>query len=202
MGLIGSIGAGKAAQAQAQAMKKIAEGYGKLGKKQYEWISPWMDAGKGALTTQMQMLANPLNSQAALSDYYAGPQYAMQEEQAQYALNSAAEATGTTGATATGNALASQSVSLGQNYLNSLNKQRSQQFQQLGGISNQGLGATKTMGNWAYQDYNSAANVLGQAAGLQGQADMAPYAGADAFLNKQMGMAMQGFGLMASAGML
>lgn len=202
MGLIGSIGAGKAAEAQAETMKKIAQGYGKLGQKQYDWISPWMDAGKGALTAQMQMLSNPLNSQAALSDYYAGPQFAMQQDQAQYALDSAAEATGTTGATATGNALASQTVTLGNNYLQGLNKQRSQQMQQLSGVSNQGMNATKTMGNWAYQDYNSAANVLGKAAGLQGQADLAPYTGAESFLNKQMGMAMQGFGMMASAGML
>lgn len=202
MGLISSMGAGKAAKAQAEAMKKIAEGYGKVGKWQYQQISPWMDAGKGALTAQMQMLANPLNSQAALSDYYAGPQYAQEEAQAQYALDSAAEATGTTGATATGNALASQAVSLGQNYLKGLNQQRAQQFQQLGGISNQGLSATKTMNQSAFQDYNAAANVFGKGAEAQGQATMAPYTGTESFLNKQMGLAMQGFGLMASAGML
>ena len=199
MGIISSIGAGKAASAQAEAMKKIAKGYGKVGQWQYQQISPWMNAGKGALTAQMQMLANPLNSQAALSDYYAGPQYAQQEQQAQYALDSAAESTGTMGATATGNALASQSVSLGQNYLKGLNQQRSQQFQQLGGISSQGLGATKTMNQSAFQDYNAAANLLSGAAAAEGQATMAPYTGIQQSM--RTGMGLYGMGsMMKSAG--
>ncbi|MDK9583170.1 hypothetical protein [Lelliottia wanjuensis] len=177
MGLLGGMGAGKAAEAQAKAAKEIAKGFGQLGQKQYDWISPWMDAGKGALTAQMQMLANPLNSQAALTDYYAGPQYAQQEAEAQYATESAAEATGTMGSTATGNVLASQSTQLGQQYLQGLNKQRSQQFQELGGISQEGLSATKTMGNWGYQDVSSAAKYLGEAAGLSGAGTMAKYSG-------------------------
>lgn len=196
MGMIGSIGAGKAAKAQAEAMKEIAKGYGKLGQKQYDWISPWMEAGKTALNAQMQMEANPLNSQAALTDYYAGPQYAQQEAEAQYATEAAAEATGGMGNTATSNALASQSTQLGQQYLQGLNKQRSQQFQQLGGISSQGLGATKQMGNWAYQDYNSAANVLGMGAQAEGQATMAPYSGAQSAVSRGIGLAMQAFGMM------
>lgn len=194
MGLISGMGASKAAAAQAKAAKEIAKGYGDLGKWQYQQISPWMTAGKGALTAQMQMLANPLNSQQALSDYYAGPQYAQQEQQAQYALDSAAEATGTMGATATGNALASQSVSLGQNYLKGLNQQRGQQFQQLGGISNQGLGATKTMGGWAFNDVNAAAKYLGEAAGLSGESTSAQYSGLASGITGAMGAALNAFG--------
>ena len=73
MGMLSSAGAGKAAEQQAKMMKEIARGYGKLTKRQYEEISPWMQAGKGALTAQMQMLANPINSQAALSTFYSSP---------------------------------------------------------------------------------------------------------------------------------
>ncbi|HHI2551357.1 TPA: hypothetical protein ACP41M_001073 [Klebsiella aerogenes] len=196
MGLIGSMGAGKAAEQQAKAMKEIAKGYGKVGQKQYDWISPWMNAGTEALSAQMQMLANPLNSEAALNDYYAGPQYAQQEAEAQYATEAAAEATGGLGNTATSNVLASQSTQLGQQYLQGVNKQRNQQFQQLGGISSQGLGATKQMGNWGFQDYNAAANVLGQAAGLEGQATMAPYTGWSQFAASNL----YGLGMMAAHG--
>lgn len=199
MGMIGSIGAGKAAKAQAEAMKGIAKGYGKLGQKQYDWISPWMDAGKTALTGQTQMLANPVNNQAALSDYYAGPQFAQQEEAAQYATDAGAEATGGLGNTATSNVLASQTTQLGQQYLQGLNKARGEQLQQLGGLSSQGLGASKTMGQFAYQDYNSAANLLSQAAGLQGQSTMAPYTGIDQGMRRGIGLYGMG-SMMNSAG--
>lgn len=180
MGLISGIAGGNAAEAKAEAMKEIASGYGKVGRKQYDWLSPWMNAGTQALTAQMQMLANPLNSQGALNDYYSGSQYAAEEQQAQYAAESAAEATGTMGSTATGNALASQSVSLGQNYLKGLNQQRQQQMNTLGGISSQGLGASKTMGQFAFQDYNAAANLLTGAANAQYQASVSPYVGGEA----------------------
>lgn len=202
MGMLGSMGAGKAAAAQAEALKEIAGGYKKVGQKQYDWISPWMNAGTEALSTQMQMLANPLNTQGALSDYYAGPQYDMQMDQAQYAAQAGAEAAGGLGNTATGNALASQSVDMGNQYLQGLTKQRQQQFSNLGGISKQGLGATQTMGNWAFQDYNAAAQMLGQAAGVQGQADAAPYMGAQSNINRSLSLGMQGFGIAAATGLL
>lgn len=195
MGMLSSMGASKAAAAQAQAMKEIAQGYGKLGKQQYSWISPWMNAGTQSLNAQMQMLANPMNSQGALSDYYAGPQYDQQMQQAQYASQAGAEAAGTMGNTATGNALASQSATMGSQYLSGLQKQRQQQFGNLGGISKQGLGATQTMGNWASQDYNSAAQILSGAAGAQGQADAAPYMGAQQNINRAMGLASFGIGM-------
>lgn len=186
MGMKSSIGAGKAAGKQAEAMKKIAQGYGTLTKKQYEAISPWMEAGQGALTAQMQMLANPINNQAALSTYYASPEYAMQQDAASYAAMAGAEATGTLGNTATANALAAEATSLGQNYLKSLNQGRQQQMNTLGDISNQGLGATKTMGGWASQNYNAAANMLTGASSAEGQETMVPYMGAQSMFNRGM----------------
>ena len=197
MGLIGAAGAKKAASQQAEAMKKIAGGYKKLGQWQYQQISPWMQAGTQALSSQMQMLQNPLNSQAALSDYYSSPQYAMQEQQAQYATQAGAEAAGGLGGSATSNVLASQSTQLGQQYLQGLQKQRSNQFSQLGGISSQGLGATKTMGGWAYQDYNAAAQALGASASASAQATQAPYTGWQQFAGRQAGMASYGMGLVS-----
>lgn len=192
MGMIAAAGAKKAGEQKAEAMKKIAEGYGKVGKKQYEWISPYMNAGTQTLSAQMQMLANPINNQAALSDYYAGPQYGEQMQNAQYATQAGAEAGGGLGNTATGNALAAQSSQMGTQYLQGLNQNRQQQFGNLGGISKQGLNATNTMGNWAYKDYNSAAGLLTGAASAEAQATAAPYQGiADSF---QQGMGLTSFG--------
>jgi hypothetical protein len=51
----------------------ILEDYDKLTKRQYEEITSWMNAGKGALTAQVQMLANPINNQVAMSTYYSSP---------------------------------------------------------------------------------------------------------------------------------
>lgn len=48
-GLIGGIGASNAAEEQIKMMEQIAQGYGKLGQQQYDWISPWMEAGTQAL---------------------------------------------------------------------------------------------------------------------------------------------------------
>lgn len=170
MGLFSGNSAADAASEYSDQMKKIAQGYGTLGKYQYQAISPYMNAGTQALSAQLEMLANPINNQQALSDYYASPQYAEQEQAAEYALNSQAEATGGLGNTATGNALAAQTTQMGQNYLTGLNKQRQQQFTNLGGLSKQGLNATTTMGKWAGDDYNKAAGYLGSGANAQANA--------------------------------
>lgn len=197
MGIVSSIGAGKAASARAEAMKKIAGGYKQVGQKQYSWISPYMDAGTTALSAQMQMLANPINNQAALSDYYGGPRYNEEMQNAAYATNANAEATGGLGNTATGNAIAGQSTQLGNQYLQGLNQNRQQQFGNLSGISKQGLNATNTMGNWMYKDYNSAANLLTGAADVQSQADIAPYQGIEDSLSQGLGLASFGKGMKA-----
>lgn len=181
MGLLSGNSAADAANQYANTMKQIGKGYGTLGKYQYGAISPYMNAGTQALNAQLQMLANPLNSQQALTDYYAGPQYAEQEQAAEYALNSQAEATGGLGNTATGNALAAQTTQMGQNYLTGLNKQRQQQFNNLSGLSKMGLNATTTMGKWASDDYNKAAGYLGSGANAQANA-----AAADARRNASM----------------
>lgn len=192
MGLLSGNSAKNAAEDYSNSMKKIAKGYGTLGKYQYGAISPYMNAGLQALDTQMQMLANPINQQQALSDFYASPGYDQQEQAAEYALNSQAEATGGLGNTATGNALAAQTTDMGQNYLNSLSKQRQQQFTNLGGLSKQGLSATNTMGDWASRDYENASRYLGNAASatLSGAGQQAK--GLNQFMKGAMGLASYG----------
>lgn len=187
MGLLSGNSAADAANAYAGSMKKIAQGYGTLGKDQYKAISPYMSAGTQALSAQMEMLANPINQQQALSDYYSGPEYAQQEQAAQYALNSQGEATGGLGNSASGNALASQTTQLGQQYLQGLSKGRQQQFSNLGGLSRQGLSATNTMGKWAGDDYNHAAGYLSDAASAKEQAAMAPSQGLASGITGAMG---------------
>jgi hypothetical protein len=192
MGLLSGHSARKAADEYSNTMKSIAQGYGTLGKAQYGAISPWMDAGTQALSAQLQMLANPINQQQALSDFYASPQYDQQQQAAQYAMDAQAEATGGLGNTATSNALAAQTTSMGQNYLNSLGKQRQQQFTNLGGLSKQGLNATDTMGNWAQQGYNSAANYLGNAASAQVSGKGQQAKGRNQFMGNALGLASYG----------
>lgn len=181
MGLLSGNSAADAAAQYQKEMQQIAKGYGTLGKYQYGAISPYMNAGTQALSAVMQMEANPINNQQALSDYYASPQYAEQEQAAEYGLNAQAEATGGLGNTATGNALAAQTTQMGQNYLTGLNKQRQQQFNNLSGLSKMGLNATTTMGKWASDDYNKAAGYLGSGANAQVNA-----AAADARRNSSM----------------
>ncbi|WP_343529304.1 hypothetical protein [Yokenella regensburgei] len=174
-GALMGAGARKGAEQEAEALKALVPYYGALTKAQYGAMSPYMQAGKGALTAGMQMLANPINSQVALSTYYASPEYAMQQDAANYATMAAAEATGSTGNTATANTLAAQATQLGQNYLASLNKQRQAQLQTLGNVSEQGMRATTTMGEWASRNLNQATGLLAGAAGLEGQAAAAPF---------------------------
>ncbi|MDR3105660.1 MAG: hypothetical protein LBU96_14585 [Yokenella regensburgei] len=194
MGLLSSAGVSGAADEYNKAMKNIASGYGTLTQAQYGGMSPYMQAGKGALTAQMQMLANPVNQQTALSMYYASPEYAMQQDAANYATMAAAEATGSTGNTATANTIASQATQLGQNYLNSLNKQRQTQMDTLGDISRQGLTATTTMGNWASRNVGEIAGLAQQAANMSAQAAMAPYTGAQGAFNTGLSLGMNWFG--------
>lgn len=177
MGILSSAGAKKGAETEAAALKSLAPAYGTLTEKQYGAISPYMKAGQGALTAQMQMLANPINSQVALSEYYASPEYAMQQDQAAYSAMAGAEAAGTMGNTATSNVLASSATQLGQTYLKSLNTARGQQIDTLGDISQQGLSATKTMGGWASNNLSDATDLMAGAAQLEGQAAAAPYYG-------------------------
>lgn len=181
--LVGGAGASAAAQAQAKMMAQIADEWHQVGQMQYGWMSPYMNAGTTALTAQMQMLANPINQQAALNDYYSGPQYDQQMQQAQYATNANAEATGGLGNTATGNAIANTSTQLGQQYLHGLTQQRNETFNQLGGLSKQGLSASTSMGNFAHQDMQGRAKVL---AG-QGAAKAGGIAGATAGATKALG---------------
>lgn len=194
MGLISSAGVSGAASKYNQTMKDIAGGYGSLTKAQHGAISPYMQAGTGALTAQMQMLANPINSQAAQAEYYASPQYAIQQDQAAYSAMAGAEAAGTMGNTATSNVLASSATQLGQTYLKSLNEQREMQMDTLGDISRQGLNATTTMGNWASRNVNEVAGLAQNAANMSAQAAMAPYTGAQGAFNTGLNLGMNWFG--------
>lgn len=179
MGMIGAHGAKKAAEKQAKIAKEVAGDWKKVGQTEYTWFQPFMQAGTETLGAQMSMLANPVNTQQSLATYYASPEYAMQEEQEQYAAEtSAADPYSGMGGSATSNYLGSQSTQLGQQYLQSQAKGRQQQFTNLGGISKMGLSASGTMGNLGTKAMQGVASAMGIAGEAEAQAAMAPYQGA------------------------
>lgn len=198
MGLIGAIGAKKGAEEQARIAKEVAGNWKSLGNTEYSWFQPYMQSGTQTLGAQMSMLANPVNNQETLATYYASPEYDMMEQQAQYAAQtSAADPYSGMGGSATSNYLGNQAVSLGQNYLKSQNQARQQQFNNLGSISKLGLSASGTMGNLATKDMQGVADAMGIYGAAEGQAEMAPYQGAqEAVSNARRQMMTVGMALM------
>lgn len=196
---MGLLGASAAAKKAAKVAKQVAGEWKKLGQTEYTWFQPFMQAGTETLGAQMSMLANPVNTQQSLATYYASPEYAMQEEQEQYAAEtSAADPYSGMGGSATGNYLGSQSTQLGQQYLQSQAKGRQQQFTNLGGISKMGLSASGTMGNLATKDMQGVASAARMGSEAQMQAENSRARGISSLIGMGIGGALKGFG--SSAG--
>lgn len=144
---------------------------------------PYMDAGYGALTG-LQGLTTPEGRAQALQGYYGGQEFAEQQKQQEsQAMKNAAM----TGGVRSGNnqvALASIAPQLGQNYL-------SNQYNQLTGLANMGMGASsqgaqsanylgsamnqsqQSIGQTQAQNYlaqgNIASNTIGTLGGIASQ---------------------------------
>jgi hypothetical protein len=201
MGLLGSAGAKKAAEEQAKIAKRVAGDWQKLGQTEYSWFQPFMQSGTEALSGQMALLANPMNSQEELASYYSGPEYALQEQQAQYqAQSTAANPYSSMGGSATGNYLGTQSTTLGQNYLKSQAQGRQQEFTNLGGISKMGLSASGTMGSLGTKAMQGIASAMGTYADAEAQAEMAGPRALTSALTGGLSAAIKSFG--KSAGKL
>ena len=119
---------------------------------------PYMDAGYGALTG-LQGLTTPEGRAQALQGYYGGQEFAEQQKQQEsQAMRNAAM----TGGVRSGNnqvALASIAPQLGQNYL-------SNQYNQLTGLANMGMGASSQgaqSANYLGSSMNQAQQNIGQA---------------------------------------
>tara|TARA_R110000850_G_scaffold100316_4_gene207515 strand:+ start:2147 stop:2758 length:612 start_codon:yes stop_codon:yes gene_type:complete len=119
---------------------------------------PYMDAGYGALTG-LQGLTTTEGRAQALQGYYGGQEFAEQQKQQEsQAMRNAAM----TGGVRSGNnqvALASIAPQLGQNYL-------SNQYNQLTGLANMGMGASSQgaqSANYLGSSMNQAQQNIGQA---------------------------------------
>lgn len=162
----GITGANKAADAQTNAANQSAA----LSKEQFEQIqqnlAPFLQFG----TSQLQGLGGlmqPLNRQQELAQFYSGPEFAMQSQQARGQQLAAAEATGGLGSTYTGNALASIAPQLGMNYLGQREAQQADLFNRLMSGAGMGLNAASMQGTAAQNYVSQASNAFGQAGAAQ-----------------------------------
>ncbi len=162
----GITGANKAADAQTNAANQSAA----LSKEQFESIqknlAPFLQFG----TSQLQGLGGlmqPLNRQQELSQFYSGPEFAMQSQQARGQQLAAAEATGGLGATSTGNALASIAPQLGMNYLGQREAQQADLFNRLMAGAGMGLNAAAQQGQAGQNYVSQASNAFNQAGAAQ-----------------------------------
>lgn len=173
--IIGKItGSSDAAEAQTNAANQSAA----LSKEQFEStqknLAPFLQFG----TSQLQGLGGlmqPLNRQQELSQFYSGPEFAMQSQQARGQQLAAAEATGGLGATSTGNALASIAPQLGMNYLGQREAQQADLFNRLMAGAGMGLNAAAQQGQAGQNYVSQASQAFGQAGAAQAGKHLAPF---------------------------
>lgn len=159
-GALGSKAAGDAADQQAAGTRAGIESQERMFDKSLELQQPYREAGYGALTG-LQSLVDPQGRADMLQSYYQGPEYQQQAAQVEQQQLRNAAATG--GLRSGGNqvALASIAPRLGQSYLN-------QQYNQLTGLANMGMGAAS----------QGAQGALGLGQGISSLQQQAAQAGA------------------------
>lgn len=168
--IVGSItGANQAADAQVSAANSSNENAWRIYQDQKQTLSPFLDAGKTALSGLQGLAGSTLDRGKALTDYFNSAEYQQLANQARYQGLTAAEATGGLGSTAMSNQLASIAPTLGQNYLNYLDQDQQRRYSQLLGLTNVGLtagGATNAAaGNYASNYGNNMSQIGASNAG-------------------------------------
>lgn len=157
-GVVASQGARSAASSQANAAQQGIDSQERMFQQGLDLQEPYREAGYGALTG-LQSLTTPGGRAQSLEDYYSGAEYQAIAEQQEGQVLRNASATGRLRSGGSEAALASIGPQLGQNYL-------SDQYNQLTGLANLGMGA-------ASQGAMSANNLGTNIANLQGQAGQA-----------------------------
>ncbi len=176
----GITGANKAADAQTNAANQSAA----LSKEQFESIqknlAPFLQFGTSMLPS-LPGIIQPMDRQGELAAYYDSPEFALQSRQARGQQLASAEATGGLGATSTGNVLASNATTLGNQYLGQREAQRSDLFNRI--MASVGLGL-----NAATQTGAAGQNYVSQASNAFNQAGAAQAGGALSGFNTLMGL--------------
>lgn len=174
-GVIGGIGAHKAAKQQQKyqdkAMNQSREGY----ENAVNWVSPYEKAGQSALAGLQATAGVPIDRNQLLSDYFMSPEYQQLANQARYQSLSASEATGGLGSTATSNQLAAIAPTLGQNYLNDMTNQQQAMYSQLMSLSGLGAESANALGNFAVGQGNTMAGMYQQKGQIMAGKAALPY---------------------------
>lgn len=173
--VIGGIGASKAASQQQKyqdkAMDQQREGYNNA----VQWMSPYQEAGKSALTGLQGIAGQPIDRTSLLNQYFSGPEFQMLSNQARYQGLNSAEATGGLGSTATMNMLSSIAPTLGQNYLNDMTNQQQNMYNQLMGLTGLGAESANALGNYAIGQGNTMAGMYQQKGQIMAGKAALPY---------------------------
>lgn len=187
----GAKAAGKAADAQSEASAAgIAEQQRQFDKLT-ELLSPYVNAGTGALTGQQNILGlNGADAQrSAIYGIESSPYFQSTAKQGENAILQNASATGGLRGGNTQGALAQFRPQL-------LNQLVQQQYQNLGGITALGQNSAAQQGNAGMQSANNIGNLLAQ----QGQAKAGGYIGAANATNQAIGNLFQLGGAAYGAG--
>lgn len=174
-GVLGGIGTNKALKQQQKATDKQMDYQRELQAQQAEWLSPFREAGTNALGDLSAIAGQPINREALLSDYYGGQEFAMSEEQARRSQLASAEATGGLGSASTQNTLAAIAPTLGQNYLNAMQAQQQDMYNQLLGLTNVGLSGAGAQSAAATGTTNALTALAGQKGQILGQKAALPW---------------------------
>jgi hypothetical protein len=174
-GILGGIGTNKALKQQQKATDKQMDYQRELAQQQAEWLSPFREAGAGALPQLTAIAGQPIDREQLLSDYYGGQEFAQSEEAARRSQLASAEATGGLGSTATSNSLAAIAPTLGQNYLNAMQAQQQDMYNQLLGLTNVGLTGAGAQSAAATGTTNALTALAGQKGQILGQKAALPW---------------------------
>lgn len=174
-GVIGGIGANKAAKQQQKyqdkAMDQSRAGYNDA----VGWMTPYEKAGQSALAGLQGIAGKPIDRSKLLSDYFKSTEYNQLANQARYQNLNAAEATGGLGSTATGNLLSSIAPTLGQNYLADMTNQQQNMYSQLMSLAGLGAESANALGNYAIGQGNTMAGMYQQKGQIMAGKAALPY---------------------------
>lgn len=154
-------------------------------------LSPYVNAGTGALTGQQNILGlnGEVQQQAAIRRIEESPYFKSTAQQGENAILQNASATGGLRGGNTQGALAQFRPQL-------LNQLVQQQYQNLGGLTSLGQNSAAQQGNAGMQSANNISTLLGQ----QGQAQAGGYIGAANAQNQMIGNLLQLGGAAYGAG--
>lgn len=138
-GIVGGIGTHKAQKAEQKSIDRQMDMQRESLDKQLALTAPYRAAGEAALPQLQALAGKPIDREALLNQYYGGNEYKIQSDAATRSQLAAAAATGGLGSTSNNNALAAIAPTLGQDYLNTMNAQQQDMYNQLMGLVNVGL---------------------------------------------------------------